>query len=78
MEKIVTTREIDIHDLGTKERKREKKKKKKKDIQVHVGLNRDLLDHKTCYDQRNELGPLRLPLSKLFAARQPLRYEMVK
>ena len=75
MEKSVTTREIDIHDLGRKERKRGKKNQ---DIQVHVGLNRDLLDHKTCYGQQNELGPLRLPLSKLFAARQPFKYEMMK
>ena len=41
----------------------------------HVGLNSDLLDRKTCYDQQNELGPSRLPLSEPFAAHQPLKYE---
>jgi len=50
--------------------------KNKQDIHVHVDFNRYLLDHKTCYGQRNELDPLRLPLSEPFAAHQPLKYEM--
>jgi len=56
------------------EGREENNNNKKQDI--HVDFNRDLLDHKTCYGQRNELDPLRLPLSEPFAAHRPLKYEI--
>lgn len=52
------------------------KEGKKKKTDIHVDFNRDLLDHKTCYGQRNELDPLRLLLLEPFAAHQPLKYEL--
>lgn len=58
-----------------KEGKKTKKTHTKK-TDTHVDFNRDLLDHKTCYDQRNELDPLRLPLSEPFAVHLPLKYEL--
>jgi len=55
--------------------RREENEKQTTKQGFHVGLNSDLLDRKTCYDQQNELGPSRLPLSEPFAAHQPLKYE---
>jgi len=52
--------------------RREENEKQATKQGFYVDLNRHLLDHKTCYDQQNELGPLRLPLSELFAAHRPL------
>ena len=68
------TKTRESHSTACEGREENNKKTNKQDI--HVDFNRDLLDHKTCYGQRNELDPLRLPLSEPFAAHQPLKDEM--